>query len=309
MLAETQTRLDHLDARLPDFASRDNTDTLGAEDEYAEAQARAALHNLLFPDLPMEVPFFVDQYGNPHTSHHMGSSRNPFDQKPTVGIVGTANTSRDGGFETLFTDVQGTERTVRPSGEEADRELPEWGSEVDIPDGESSVPPPKFAPALPPKGVPGMPTIHVQPPTTTTTHSNGEAQRAQTLISAGPYDEPLELHDVTANSQPSTHRIKSTSGAPPQPDFGTGQPSAYHTPAQTRQDPLISPAFQASPWDIVTQRLLSWALVWPAEDFIRSLEAIALGRQVIASPRQIICSTPCQLTPCLHRISRWMSLL
>lgn len=34
------------------------------------------------------------------------------------------------------------------------------------------------------------------------------------------------------------------------------------------------------PWDVVTQRLYSWALVWMQEDFMRALEHIALGHQV-----------------------------
>lgn len=281
MLAETQNRLDDLDARLPPPTSRENTDTLGAEDEYAEAQARAALHNLLFPDLPMEVPFFVDQYGNPHTSHHMGSSRNPFDNKPSAENVGLADSEGGAEIETVFTTVKGSEGTARPNGKTARESLPEWGSAVEIPDGASSVPPPRFPPAVPPKYAPNTPIIHVQPPTTTATNSNGETRRGETVVSTRPSEAQVVLNDVTAATPASAHPVRSQ-GAPSPPDLGAGGRAAQHPEEQARQVPLHPQAFPMKPWDIVTQRLLSWALVWPAEDFIRSLHAISLDQQVFA---------------------------
>jgi hypothetical protein len=274
MLAETQNRLDELDARLPPPLTRENTDTLGGEDEYAEAQARAALHNLLFPDLPMEVPFFVDQYGNPHTSHHMGSSRNLFDIKPMADI------HNDAEAESAFVTVKGSysDGTVRPDDQTAHGSMPEWGSAVEIPDGDTSVPPPRFPPVVPPKYAPNTPVIHVQPPTTTATNSNGEARRGETVVSTKPSEEQLVLNDVTATAVPKPVR---SSGAPSPPSVRA--PAGQQPQAQAKQMPLFQQAFPVKPWDIVAQRLLSWALVWPAEDFIRSLKAISLGQQVCGS--------------------------
>jgi hypothetical protein len=36
------------------------------------------------------------------------------------------------------------------------------------------------------------------------------------------------------------------------------------------------------PWDRITQRLYSWAMVWEEETFARALENISLGKQVSA---------------------------
>lgn len=44
---------------------------------------------------------------------------------------------------------------------------------------------------------------------------------------------------------------------------------------------------QADPWDLVTQRLYSWALVWEDESFVRALEKISLGQQVEEFPLTI----------------------
>ena len=37
---------------------------------------------------------------------------------------------------------------------------------------------------------------------------------------------------------------------------------------------------EPTPWDLVTQRLYSWALVWDEKSFVNALEEISLGRQV-----------------------------
>jgi hypothetical protein len=251
MLAETQMRLNDLDARLPPPLSRENTDTFGADDEIAEAQARAALHNLLFPNLPMEI------YGNPHTSHHLGSSRNP---SATRTSADRADAARAVNVESLA-------------------EMPEWGSSVEIPDGESTVPPPQFSPALPPKASRSMPVIHIQPPTTTATNSQGGTQREQAHTAPATHEQDdAPLNDVTV-SVAEKERAKSVAKAPLSVK-SMCQPPVYHEKAQQSQQSKPSLVVQVKPWDIVNQRLLSWALVWPAEDFIRSLEAIALGHQV-----------------------------
>lgn len=45
-------------------------------------------------------------------------------------------------------------------------------------------------------------------------------------------------------------------------------------------DPINPPIPHPAPWELVTQRLYSWALVWEEESFLRALEGISLGRQV-----------------------------
>lgn len=269
MLAETQMRLNDLDARLPPPLSRENTDTLGADDEVAEAQARAALHNLLFPNLPMDLPFFVDQHGNPHTSHHLGSSRNPSNAKTPA---------------------------ERPDAADARSlaEMPEWGSSVEIPDGDSTVPPPQFSPALPPKDGRSMPTIHIQPPTTTASNSQGGTHHGQAHAAPGAYEQKaITLLDVAETVPSVTERAKSVANAPLSVKTMC-QPPVYHETNERLQENTRAHAVQARPWDIVSQRLLSWALVWPAEDFVRSLEGIARSHQV----RVIHC----------HRIARYLTL-
>jgi len=41
---------------------------------------------------------------------------------------------------------------------------------------------------------------------------------------------------------------------------------------------------KAQPWNLVTQKLYSWALSWPDEDYQRSMERISLGHQVDEVP-------------------------
>ncbi|KAL7421133.1 hypothetical protein Q5752_004018 [Cryptotrichosporon argae] len=49
-------------------------------------------------------------------------------------------------------------------------------------------------------------------------------------------------------------------------------------------DPLCPPMPEPAPWDLVTQRLYSWALVWEDDTFVRGLENISLGKQVEEFP-------------------------
>ncbi|KAJ9105144.1 hypothetical protein QFC19_003602 [Naganishia cerealis] len=294
MLAETQTRLNELDARLPYVATREVTDSLSPEDDFAETQARAALHNLLFPDLPMEVPFFVDQYGNPHTSHHLGSSRNHVDTREIRG----RGTSTDTGFgakvETLFTDGHSSESTAR----EGDRETESVGAKGVIPEGvplsdsadRQNGKPTFIPPVVRPKVKQDMPTIHIQSPTTNTTSTAG-AQRSRNAPSPAfsrmrQNSKHDQLHDVAELSQENPLH-----GGESGPD---GRASPVNIPVhrsqdiqsheQMRTDALMQHIQRSRPWNIVTQRLFAWALVWPAEDFYRSLKTIALGQQYLLSP-------------------------
>ena len=45
-------------------------------------------------------------------------------------------------------------------------------------------------------------------------------------------------------------------------------------------DPINPKIVEPAPWNLITQRLYSWALVWEDETFIRALERISLGQQV-----------------------------
>ncbi|KAK4685503.1 MFS transporter, UMF1 family, partial [Tremellales sp. Uapishka_1] len=49
-------------------------------------------------------------------------------------------------------------------------------------------------------------------------------------------------------------------------------------------DPRLPHMDFPAPWEIVTQRLYSWALVWEEESFVRALEKISLGQQVEEFP-------------------------
>ena len=264
MLAETQMRLNDLDARLPPPLSRENTDTLGADDEIAETQARAALHNLLFPNLPMDVPFSVDQRGNPHTSHHLASNQNPSNPRTFAGRSDAAGAVEAG-------SVAG---------------MPEWGSSVEIPDGESSVPPLQISPKPPTKDARGLPIIHIQPPTTTTSNSQGGTRHAQVHMTSGTRDHD----DVTLNDVPETTsavRREPTVANPPLSVKTMCQPPVYEEKSRWASQSSQAHAPHTKAWNIVSQRLLSWALVWPAEDFVRSLESIALGQQVYGKDGEV----------------------
>ncbi|GHJ88570.1 hypothetical protein NliqN6_4972 [Naganishia liquefaciens] len=216
MLAETQMRLKDLDARMPPLSSRENTDTLAADDEIAEAQARAALHNLLFPNLPMEVPFGVDQHGNPHTSHHLSSNRSP------------SNTRTPG------EDPQG----IRATEKRLSVEMPEWGSSVEIPDGESSIPPPSCLSKMLAKIAGGLPTIHIQPPTTTESHSQG-AQHIPGQMATGKHKhDDIALYDVT-EAVSVTERAATTAPIPP-PDETLSQSPLHDKQAENMRH-IIQP--------------------------------------------------------------------
>lgn len=286
MLVETQTRLDELDARLPHIPPRKDTDSLLPDDDIAETQARAALHNLLFPDLPMEIPFFVDQYGNPHTSHHLGSSRNHVDMREFRGKAASTGTGMGAKVETVLTDgpdsdhtARGGDRRINNTVSKADRS--EWASDAELPDryvtAYSSVLPPE----VPAKAAEGMPTIRVQSPTTNTTSNTG-VHRSRGAPSPVPiqtqYDPAHEqLNDVTDASHgrnPVPHDVLPPTNAHARREVG------QHPHEQPMKETWMDRMQQSRAWDIVGQRLFSWALVWPAEDFVRSLKTIALDQQV-----------------------------
>ncbi|KAL7411952.1 hypothetical protein BDY24DRAFT_394041 [Mrakia frigida] len=46
------------------------------------------------------------------------------------------------------------------------------------------------------------------------------------------------------------------------------------------EDPILPRLMEPRPWDLVTQRLYAWAVIWSMDDFTRALEEISLARQV-----------------------------
>lgn len=64
--------------------------------------------------------------------------------------------------------------------------------------------------------------------------------------------------------------------------YKTAFQSLPQTPPQVVSDKVAirTTDTDPAPWDLVTQRLYSWALVWEGSTFARALEEISLGRQV-----------------------------
>ena len=257
MLEQTNARLDALDHRMSSSNQTGLSESLPSGDDEEEMAARAALHNLLFPDLPMEIPLFGSgPYATPPRSHF----------RP-----GQAHIS----------EIRSEARTQGA--------LPDWGSSVDIPDG-SSVP---TAPMVPiaPLGPPIAPTINVQPPTAEPSMTGGARSH---LTTATPrVDMETHLPDEvrsTATARRVVHAPNSKASQSPASLKSHGNlrtaPSTMHPSRETTQttthyeDPLLPDLPFPRPWDVVTQRLFSWALIWPPEDFVRSLENTALGKQV-----------------------------
>lgn len=103
---------------------------------------------------------------------------------------------------------------------------------------------------------PGLPKIQVQPPTAEHSRLGKLSGHEGAAVKSVP-DEPMEASGP-ANPAPSTH-----------------QPRSEIATAQWQHDLQLP-----KPWDVVTQRLYSWALVWTQDDFVRALEHVALGHQV-----------------------------
>lgn len=265
MLEHTNARLDALDQRMSSGTQTGVSDSLPPEDDEEERAARAALHNLLFPDLPMDIPLFGSgPYATPPRSQFR-ASQNP----------------------AHISDLRTEERTIG--------QLPDWGSSVDIPDGSSvpTAPPVRTAPIAPlgppiaPLGAPIAPTIHVQPPTAQASTAGGARSH---VTRASPRSTSQKVVDDAqsvggmsrrtarskARDQQSPASIKSQHRTIP----AMSEKSVRAETENVYEDPLLPPLPSPRPWDVVTQRLFSWAMVWPPEDFVRSLETTALGQQV-----------------------------
>ena len=258
MLEQTNARLDALDHRMSSSNQTGPSESLPPGDDEEEMAARAALHNLLFPDLPMEIPLFGSgPYATPPRSQFRP------DQAHVSEIRSDAQTQAG---------------------------LPDWGSSVDIPDGSSA----PTAPMVPiaPLGPLIAPTINVQPPTaepsmtggarshmtTATPRTHVEAQLPDEARSTATARRVVPAPKSRVSHSPAS--VKSH-GNPRTAPSTTMHPSRETTQTTTHyEDPLLPDLPFPRPWDVVTQRLFSWALVWPPEDFVRSLENTALGKQV-----------------------------
>jgi hypothetical protein len=129
----------------------------------------------------------------------------------------------------------------------------------------------------------GPPVIHIEPPTANNSNVGGSHSHATPKASAAGSARMSEAPDVQSpcSSNKATPKAASHRSLPRQfAEVGQGDvaPAAHDKP--TSFDPLCPPLPYPRPWDVVTQRLFSWALVWMEDDFVRTLETTALGYQV-----------------------------
>jgi hypothetical protein len=149
------------------------------------------------------------------------------------------------------------------------RDIPSWGSEVEMPVSES-MPPPPLAP----------PTIQVMAPT----DKNAAASRAQTASRAPTHVDIDIVHKKDISNDHSERDLPPLPKTKAETVMSQGNhqhirgPNTFDSPSS--YDPLVPPLPSPAPWDIVTQRLYSWALVWMEKDFVDALENISLGSQV-----------------------------
>ena len=130
------------------------------------------------------------------------------------------------------------------------------------------------APAHPINAIPASlqadqnpPLIHVQPPTAQDSNIDGSRYQATSRESVNEEVPTTDHHDKD-----------STRSATPKAEVNQTLHMGDIAPASF--DPLCPRLPFPHPWDIVTQRLFSWALVWMEDDFVRTLESTALGYQV-----------------------------
>lgn len=175
-----------------------------------------------------------------------------------------------------------------------------WGSEVDIP---------QQTPPL----MPRPPRIEIQPPTTlaskTTTGTNqsptnnasgspSEASNARTFgVRTPEKPPPVPPKSVAPKSVPNTEPRPSSSAGMVSVSTPPVKPSDLFSmtmsPTATYRShgfhgsvdmPQLQSTAPVAPWDLVTQRLYGWALVWEEDSFVRALERMALGFQVEEFP-------------------------
>jgi len=209
----------------------------------------------------------------------------------------------------------------RPARAETSGDVMSWGSEVEMPPPGESITPPRPPPTIhvqpPTDSNVGKSQRAVTPSapshTAQRTPRQYDADLAEANVNAStalpdPRERDLPLPpSESARSQAPSRIAKTTSRksrvAEPLPRPDTSQQddrqsqTAYQIavqeplrrPLSAHRDKLhifdpISPRLEdPTPWDLVTQRLYSWALVWEEETFLRALENISLGHQVSTS--------------------------
>ncbi|WVW79485.1 hypothetical protein I302_101454 [Kwoniella bestiolae CBS 10118] len=105
---------------------------------------------------------------------------------------------------------------------------------------------------------------------------------------------PTKRATTTAMKSPTTiyHQHEQMSDIHMQPhEVMMSPPQGYNTPPRRDMihiiDPLHPPMGGWKPWDMLTQRLYSWALIAEEKSFVRALEEVSLGRQVEEFPLSI----------------------
>ncbi len=168
-----------------------------------------------------------------------------------------------------------------PSNAASQTMQPGWG--VPLPAGIA----PRQAMICPPVGMvpaPAAPSIHVQPPTANGSHqgearSDNQATPRATSRSIGPDTDGVAPSTAHTPSPPATASRGVQVPSVPGIRVAKTSPVAAPPPPISPIDPLCPPLPFPRPWDVVTQRLFSWAVVWMQDDFVRALETTALGGQ------------------------------
>ena len=187
-----------------------------------------------------------------------------------------------------------------------------WGSEVELPEPGDAVPPPRVPPTInvqaPTDSNYGKSQREVTP-----SAPSRAGQRTPRPLDVRIDEEPTTAlpdpreRDLPA-PPPESVRLYHPSPVSKSPLLPTGQREGIQVPKATgrrasmhekakevdgwqsktgyliaHQDipgPINTTTNDLVPWDLVTQRLYSWALVWEEESFVRALENISLGNQV-----------------------------
>ncbi|WOO84925.1 uncharacterized protein LOC62_06G008435 [Vanrija pseudolonga] len=176
------------------------------------------------------------------------------------------------------------------------RDTMTWGSEVDMPD------------QTPPL-MPRPPRIEIQPPTTLASKTTTGTTHSPTNNASGSPSEASNARTFGVRTPEKPPPVpsksvgpKSVSNTEPRPSSSAGMVSMSTPPVKPADlfsmtmsptttyrshafhgsvdMPQMKSTVPAAPWDLVTQRLYGWALVWEEDSFVRALERMALGFQV-----------------------------
>lgn len=94
---------------------------------------------------------------------------------------------------------------------------------------------------------------------------------------------------LPSGSPPSSHTAAPIAPAthPKYQDTAQTTHTGHHADTNGPSDTFHTAQSQPPPWDLVQQRLYSWAMIWEEQSFVRCLEAISLGKQVDEIPLSI----------------------